>query len=94
MSVVLLENRFRFFIRPPSDGTFYGMVMSVRPGLCPTLRPSVHPSVQPVLRPPVFRAFLLHALTYWAGILHMTLFICTTDQGQVSWLYVNFLKKL
>ena len=29
----------------------------------------------------VFHAFLLHALTYWAEILHMTLFYCTTDQG-------------
>ena len=32
----------------------------------------------------VFRTFLLHALTYWAEILHMTLFYCTTDQVQVS----------
>ena len=30
--------------------------------------------VRPGLRPPVFRTFLLHALTYWAEILHMTLF--------------------
>ena len=28
----------------------------------------------------VFRTFLLHALTYWAEILHLTLFTCTTDQ--------------
>ena len=27
----------------------------------------------------VFRTFLLHALTYWAEILHMTLFYCTTE---------------
>ena len=27
----------------------------------------------------VFRTFLLHALTYWAEILHMTYFYCTTD---------------
>ena len=47
-----------FFIRPSSDGTYDVMVMSVRPGL----------------RLPVFRTFLLHALTYWAEILHMTLF--------------------
>ena len=32
----------------------------------------------------VFRTFLLHALTYWAEILHMTLFNCTTDQVWVS----------
>ena len=40
---------------------------------CPVC-PSVRPSVRPGLRPPVFRTFLLHALTYWAEILHMTLF--------------------
>ena len=28
----------------------------------------------------VFRIFLLHALTYWAEILHITLFYCTSDQ--------------
>ena len=66
------------FIRPSLDGTYYGMVMSVRPGLRPTLRPSDSPSVRlsirPGLRPPVFRTFLIHALKYWAEILHMTLF--------------------
>ena len=38
----------------------------------------------------VFRTFLLHALTYWAEILHMTLFYCTTDQVWVSSISVNF----
>ena len=38
----------------------------------------------------VFRTFLLHALTYWAEILHMTLFYCTTDQIRVSSFCVNF----
>ena len=38
----------------------------------------------------VFRTFLLYALTYWAGILHMTLFYCTTDQGWVSLICINF----
>ena len=38
----------------------------------------------------VFRAFLLHALTYWAKILHMTLSYCTTDQVWVTSIYVNF----
>ena len=38
----------------------------------------------------VFRTFLLHALTYWAEILHMTLFYCTTDQVRVSSICVNF----
>ena len=38
----------------------------------------------------VFCTFLLHALTYWAEILHMTLFYCTTDQVRVSSICVNF----
>ena len=38
----------------------------------------------------VFRTFLLHALTYWVEILHMTLFYCTTDQVPVSSICVNF----
>ena len=38
----------------------------------------------------VFRTFLLHALTYWAEILHMTLFYCTTVQVRVSSICVNF----
>ena len=38
----------------------------------------------------VFRTFLLHALTYWAEILHMTLFYCTTDQVRVWSIRINF----
>ena len=38
----------------------------------------------------VFRTFLLHVLTYWAEILQMTLFYCTTDQVRVSSICVNF----
>ena len=38
----------------------------------------------------VFRTFLLHALTYWAEILHMTLFSCTSDQVRMSSICVNF----
>ena len=121
-----------WFIRPSSDGTYYGMVMSVRVSVCPSVRLSVRPPVFPhfllhaltyielkfytwlcfhVLQikfechhfasifegvlPPcekytVFRTFLLHALTYWAEILHMTLFWCTTEQVRVSSLCVNF----
>ena len=109
----IFEGVIPLFIRPSSDGTYYGMVMSVRPfsalfsymlwhnelkfctWLCFNvlqikfeyrdfasifIRPSGRimvwwcPSVRPGLRPPVFRTFLLHALTYWAEILHMTLF--------------------
>ena len=38
----------------------------------------------------VFRTFLLHSLTFWAEILHMTLYYCTTDQVRVSSICVNF----
>ena len=55
--------------------------------VCPSVRPSDSPSVRPGLRPPVFHTFLQHALTYWAEILHMTLFYCTTDQVRVSSIY-------
>ena len=58
--------------------------------VCPSVRPGLRPSVRPGLRPPVFHTFLLHALTYWAGILHMTLFYCTTDQVWVSSISVKF----
>ena len=34
--------------------------------------------------------FLLHALTHWAEILHMTLFSFTTDQVRVSSICVKF----
>ena len=37
-----------------------------------------------------FPHFLLHALTYWAQILHMTLFHRTTDQVRVPSICVNF----
>ena len=62
---------------------------------CPSGSPSGSPSVRPTLRPsglrpPIFRTFLLHVLTYWAEILHMTLFWCTTDQVRLSSLCVNF----
>ena len=38
----------------------------------------------------VFRTFLLHALTFRAEILHMTLFYCITEQVRVSSISVNF----
>ena len=191
-------SRMPVFIRPSSDGTYYGMVMSVRPSVRPSGSPSVRPSVHPSVRPSqfstlfsymlwdielkfcvslyfdarkskfechqfpsifagvmplfnfklsqicsfphffptcfeilswnfaydfvilwywsssnvvhlrrflwelcpcwnleywkytVFRTFLLHALTYWVEILHMTLFYCTTDQVWVPSISVNF----
>ena len=41
---MLLEG---FFIRPSSDGTYYGMVMPVRPSVRVSVRPSIRPSVRP-----------------------------------------------
>ena len=38
----------------------------------------------------VFRTFLLHALTYWAEILYITLFWYTTEQVRVLSICVNF----
>ena len=38
----------------------------------------------------VFRTFILHALTYYAEILHMNLFYCTTDSVWVSLICVDF----
>ena len=71
---IIFEGVVPLSIRPSSDGTYYGMVISVRPGL----------------RPLVFRTFLLHALTFWAEIMHVTLFKCTTDQVTLR----QFLKEL
>ena len=76
-------------------GRIMGMVMTVRVSIRVSVRPSIRPSVRPTLRPSglrraIFRIFLLHALTYWAEILHMTLFWCTTDQVRLSTLCVNF----
>ena len=43
-----------------------------------------------ILEYTLFRTFLLHALKYWAEILHMTLSYCITDQVRVSSIRVNF----
>ena len=64
--VATIANQRIIFIRPSSDGTYNGMVMSVRVCVRPTLRPGRRLSV--------FLTFILHALTYWAESLHVTLF--------------------
>ena len=132
---ICMANPLILFIRPSSDGTYYGMVMSVRPSVRVSVRPSVRhnfPHFSPTCfdiliwnfvyhfifmhvtsssnainfrhflqelcsfltsnsyKYAVFRTFLLHALTYWAEILHMTLFYCTSDQVRVSSICVNF----
>ena len=107
------------FIRPSSDGTYYDMVMSVSPGLRPSVTVfrifsymlwhielkfcmslssyehsikfewpqflSIFVGVMPLFELKILEihSFLLLALTYWAEILHMTLFCCTTDQLRV-----------
>ena len=111
------------------------MVMSVRPGLCPSVRhsfPHFSPTGFDILiwnfvchfifmhvrsslnvinfrhffqelfhfwtsnpyKYAVFRTFLLHALTYWVEILHMTSFCCTTDQVRVSSIFVGVMPLL
>ena len=52
--------------------------------------PSVHSGLRPSVT--VFRTFLLHALTYWADILHVTFFLWTFDQLRVSSISVKFCK--
>ena len=51
------------------------------------------PSVRPGLRPPVFRTFLIYALTYWAEILHMTVLMYYRSSLSVVALR-QFLKEL
>ena len=59
-SIVIWQNRFcklinfvdfgeemSLFIRPSSDGTYYCMVISVRPSILPSVRPPVRPSGSP-----------------------------------------------
>ena len=46
----VLKDIINVFIRPSSDGTYYGMVMSVRPSVRVSVRPSVRPSVHPSVR--------------------------------------------
>ena len=42
----------------------------------------------------IFHTFLLHALTYWAEFLQMTLSCCTTDQVRVSSIFVGVMPLL
>ena len=42
----------------------------------------------------VFCTFLLHALTYWAEILHLTLYYCTTNQVRVWSIFVGVMALL
>ena len=119
--VSVWRTKYPFFIRPSSDGTYYGMVMSVRPSVRHSF-PHFSPTCFEILswnfvynfilmhvrsslnviyfrqfllelcpiwtsnsyKYAVFRTFLLHALAYWAAILHMTLFYYTTDQVRSS----------
>ena len=55
---------FRFFIRPSSDGTYYGMVMSVRPSGSPSIRPSVRHSF-PHFSPTCFDILIWNFVYYF-----------------------------
>ena len=66
------------FIRPSSDGTYYGMVMSVRPGLRPTLRPSVRLSVRPSNSPSVRVSVRMFSTLFSYMLWHIELKFCTS----------------
>ena len=68
-------------------GTYYGMVMSVLPFISPSVILSIRPGL--CLSVTVFSTFLLHALTYWAEILHVPFFLWTFNQVRVSSISVN-----
>ena len=140
MNVNVIYGATVFFMRPSSDGTYYGMVMSrclsfwvwIHPSICLSIHPSVTVLCTFLLhiltylaqilhlmykctidqvrvssinvnhwksytsllnleyrKYAVFHTFLLHALTYWTEILHITLFYCTTDQVWVSTIFVG-----
>ena len=63
------------FIRPSSDGTYFGMVMSVRPGL----------------RQSQLSALFSYMLWHIAEILHATFFLWTFDQVRMSSVSVSCL---
>ena len=67
--ITLLYIMVCIFKRPSSDRTYYGMVMSVRPGLHPSDSPSVRLSVRVSVRP--FSALFSYML--W----HLELKFCT-----------------
>ena len=73
------------FIRPSSDGTYYGMVMSVRPSvrlsICPSVRLSIRPSVQLSVRVSIRPFSALFSYMLW----HIELKFCT-------WLCFNVLQ--
>ena len=58
--------------------------------------PLIFVGVMPLLELRILkiRTFLLHALTYWAEIIHMTLFYCTKDQVWVSSIFLGVMPLL
>ena len=64
--------KYTVFISPSSDGTYYGMVMSVRVSNRPTLRPSIRPSGSPSVRP--FSALFSYIL--WHIELKFCIWLC------------------
>ena len=88
------------YARLQTGGIMVGWYPSVRPSIHLSIHPSIHPSIGRSVRPghrpgfrpsvTVFRTFLLHALTYWDDILHVTFFLWTFDQVRVSSTSVRF----
>ena len=78
-SILPVHEFFNDFLYPVfrRDVLWYGDVP-------PSVRLSICPSVT------VFRSFLLHALTYWAEILHVTFFLWAFNQVRVSSISIKF----
>ena len=78
-----------FFIRPSSDGTYYGMVMSVRPSVRPGLRPSVRPSVRhsfPHFSPTCFDILI------WNFVYHFSFMQVSSSSNAIN--FRHFLQEL
>ena len=91
------DHTFHFFIRPSSDGTYYGMVMSVRPSVRPGLRPSVRPSVRVSVRPSVRHSFPHFSPTcfdilIWNFVYHFIFMHVRSSSNAIN--FLHFLQEL
>ena len=86
---------FHVFIRPSSDGTYYGMVMSVRPGLRPSDSPSIRLSVRPSGSPSAYFPHLSYTcfdILSWNFAHHYVLMYYRSSSSVVT--LRQFLKEL
>ena len=82
----LIQNKTKsVFIRPSSDGTYYGMVMSVRPSVRPGLRPSVCHSF-PHFSPTCFDILI------WNFVYHLILMHVRSSSNAIN--FRHFLQEL